>query len=109
VIPWGVWEFRKRTGVEITAQQTAAFLSAADTVKGLIQTKLDQGKLTVAEIVPDNPVVAKLAGEALARIPDAAAGIKSGAVALATIAVSQVDTAPPVPAGAAIGAAVAAG
>lgn len=93
-VPRALAAFEKRTGVQVTAQQTAAFLGAAMTVKGLVENKLNQGKLRISDIEPDNATIKQLADEAIARIPLAAAGINSGAEALATIAASQVNTGP---------------
>lgn len=94
-IPWAIAEYRKRTGIELTAQQIATFQSAAQTVTGLIENKLAQGELTVADIDPDHPVIKKLADDAIARIPGAAAGINSGAPELAAIATARVNPAVP--------------
>lgn len=99
VIPWGVWEFRKRTGLEATDQQRRAMTTAAETVTGLVQTKLDTGELKIADIAPENPTIHRLAAEAIERLPVATAGAEKmiGSDELAIIAASRVNTTPPAP------------
>lgn len=96
-IPWAIAEYRKRTGIELTTQQIATFQSAAQTVTGLVENKLAQGELTVADVHPDNPTIQALAADAIARIPATAAALGSGASELAAIATARVNTSPPAP------------
>lgn len=92
VIPWGIYEYRRRTGVELTAQQRAAIDGALNTAKGIIETKLDQGKLSVQDVQTGGTEVRKQAAEALQRVPDAAKAQEVTTDSAAAIIVGRVDT-----------------
>jgi hypothetical protein len=98
-VPQGIAAFEKRTGIQVSDQQTAAVYAAAQTAKGIIETELDQGALKLEHITPDNPAIADHAKAALAGVSGAAA--KGTTVdAMARMIVGLVDTAghpPPVP------------
>ncbi len=92
VVPWLILAYQKRTGVQVTAQQRAAISASLDTAKGIIETRIDQGKLTVADVRPEHSAIAEAAHDALARVPDAAAAQGISVATAATIIVGRVDT-----------------
>lgn len=94
VIPWAIQAYQRRTGVQITDQQRAAVQSALTTAAGLIQTQLDRGFLTRADIVPDGAAVTAAAIAALDRVPTSAAAVGTTPGTAATIVASRVDTTP---------------
>lgn len=94
IVPFGIWAYQKRTGVQVTDQERAAVQGALTTAAGIIQTQLDQGALKVADITPEHPAIMKAAREALARVPDSAAAQATTPVAAAAVIVARVDTTP---------------
>lgn len=94
IVPFGIWAYQKRTGVQVNDQERAAVQSALTTAAGIVQTQLDQGALKVADITPEHPVIMKAAREALARVPDAAAAQATTPAAAAAVIVARVDTTP---------------
>lgn len=94
VIPWGIYEFRRRTGVTVTDQERSAVYNSLQTGAGIIQTMLDQGKLKAADVTETNPVVLRVAERSLARVPDAAAAQATTAAGGAEIIVGRVNTSP---------------
>lgn len=92
VVPWAIVAYQKRTGVQVTDQQRAAVQAALVTAAGIIQTKMDQRVLSVAEIKPENPIVLAEAGAALATVPISAAAEGTTQAVAARIIVGQVNT-----------------
>ena len=86
--------FEKRTGLIISEQNRTALDRAADTGAGLIETKLHQGILKIADVNPGNPVVQEIAKETLARVPTAAAAENTTPTAMAHVIVGRADTSP---------------
>lgn len=97
VIPWAIMAYQRRTGVQITEQQRQAVYNALDTAKGLLETRIDQGRLAVHEVAHDHPEVIEAAQAALARVPNSAAAQGMTTEAAAAIIVGRMDTARPVP------------
>jgi len=91
-VPKAIAAFMARTGVQMTAQQQATVLGAAQTAAGRIETLLDQRALAVAEVKTDNPTVVQLAQEAVAAVPLAAAALGVTPEGIARIIVGKVDT-----------------
>jgi hypothetical protein len=97
IIPFAIWAYQQRTGVQVTDQQRAAVNATVATAAGIIQTQIDQGLLKVADVHADYPAIQQQAVAALKRVPDSAA---SQGTTLATIAdkiVATVDTSPKPP------------
>lgn len=93
-IPRLIAAFERRTGVMITDQERAALMSAVTTGTGLLQTRLDLKLLRPVDILPGNEVVLKEAKQALARVPDAAAGQGATIDTAAAMIAARVDTTP---------------
>lgn len=94
VVPWAVAEYRRRTGVQFTDQQIEAVRGAVSTGAGIIQTMIDQGHLTVADITPLNEHVRAQAIAALASVPTAATRLNTTTDTAARMIVARVNTAP---------------
>lgn len=92
LVPWAIVAYQKRTGIALTDQQRAAVQGALTTAAGMIETRLDQGTLRIADVRVDHPAVVLAAAEALARVPDAAAAQGVSAVVAAEIVVGKIDT-----------------
>ena len=92
VLPIAYWAYQKRTGVAVTDQERAAISAALDTAKGQIETDIDQGHLTIGEVVADHPAIVQAAQDALARVPAAAAAQNVSLGTAAQIIVGRVDT-----------------
>lgn len=101
-IPRLIAAFERRTGVLVTDQERAALMSAVTTGTGLLQTRLDLKLLRPVDVLPTSPAVLKEAVQALARVPDAAAGQAATIDTTAAMIAARVDTTPrpvvPVPA-----------
>lgn len=93
-VPKAIAAFEARTGIELTAQQQATVMGAATTAAGIIQTKLDQGVLNLADVHAGNPTIITEALAAIARVPDAAAAMNKSAPSMAETIVGLVDTSP---------------
>jgi hypothetical protein len=91
-VPRFITATETRTGIQLTDQQRSAVQGAAWTVKGILETKLDQGVLHVADITVENPKVLEQAQAAIARVSDSARAQGTTAEALAAIAVGLTDT-----------------
>lgn len=93
-VPRIIAVFEQATSIKLTEQQRAAIYAAAETAKGIIQTKLDQGIIQVAHVTTDNAVVMEQARAALTRVPGAAAAQNVTPEQMAAIVVGRVDTTP---------------
>lgn len=93
-VPKAIDAFTKRTGVIVTEQQRATVLGAVQTAAGVLETKLDQGALSVAHINVSNPSVLAQASAAIAAVPQAAAALGMTTDGVARMIVGAVDTAP---------------
>jgi hypothetical protein len=94
VVPWAIVAYQKRTGIALTDQQRAAVQAALTTAAGIIETKIDQGSLSVADLTPAHPAVVAAAWAAIDRVPDSAAAQGLTAQAAAEIVVGKVRTGP---------------
>jgi hypothetical protein len=94
VLGWFAAEYRRRTGNDIDAKQIASAQSAMTTAAGLIQTMLDQKKITVAEVTPGNEKVIAQVKDALLSVSDSAAAQGLTVENAARIVVAKVDTSP---------------
>lgn len=92
VVPWAIVAYQRRTGVQVTDQQRAAVYAALTTAAGIIQTRIDQGHMAVADVTPNNPVVVAEVKAALDRVPESAAAQGTTATSAAQIVVGKVDT-----------------
>jgi hypothetical protein len=97
VVPFAIWAYHARTGVQITDQQRSAVNAALTTAAGIIQTDLDRGTLKAADISTAHPVVVQAAADALARVPDSAAAQGTTLISAAEIIVGRVSTKPATP------------
>lgn len=95
-VPWFLIEYRRRTGINLADQQRASIYHAVDTAAGLVQTELDQGKISVADLKPEHPAVQAEAIAALRSVPDAAEAQNATVEFMARKIVAQVDTSPKV-------------
>lgn len=91
--------FERRTGVQLTDQERAAVLGAAQTQAGIIETELRQGVIRLDQVSPSDPAIMAHAQAAIARVPDSAANQGAGGTALsadamAAIIVGKVNTGP---------------
>jgi hypothetical protein len=89
---WAIAEFQARTKILLTTQQIASVHAAADTLAGRAETLLDQKVMSVADIHVDNPVIARLAQEAIDSVADAAKAQGVTPESMAKIAVGRIDT-----------------
>lgn len=96
-IPWAIFEYQKRTGVQVTEQQRAAVYNALNTAKGMLQTQLDQGRLRISDITPSSTAVVEAAKAALARVPDSAKAQATSVASAAEIIIGRLDTSPKPP------------
>lgn len=97
LVGWGISAFQKRTGIILTDQQKASVKGSAETAAGIIQTKLDQGLMKLADVKTDDAQVRSEAQAAIDRVPDSATALKTTPEAMAAIIVGRVDTTPKVP------------
>lgn len=98
-VPRGIEAFEARTGVQLTDQERAAVLSAAQTEAGIIETRLQQGTLKLADVKTDSDAMLDHANAALARVPDSASTQGAGGSpltpsAMAALIVGRVQTTP---------------
>jgi hypothetical protein len=91
-VPRALNVFEAKTGVQLTEQQQATVLQAAQTARGILETKLDQGIVHIGQIAFTDPAVVEQANAAIARVPDAAARLGKSVHSLAEIIVGLVDT-----------------
>lgn len=99
--PRAISALETRTGIQLTDQERAAVLGAAQTQAGIIETELQQGTLKLAQVTPADPAIIAHAEAAIARVPDSAATQGAGgapltAPAMAAIIVGKVNTGPQV-------------
>lgn len=103
-VPKALAAFQARTGIQLTEQQQKTVMDSALIAKGVIETKLDQGLMTISDIHAGNPAVIAAAQDAVARVPPppaAAAKESPGSVvapptanSMAQMIVGLVDTSP---------------
>lgn len=93
-VPKALAAFQERTGIQLSAQQQATVMAAAQTAAGILQTKLDQGALKIEHIDVGNSAVLEQARAALARVPVAAAAMNKTLPSMAETIVGLVDTTP---------------
>jgi hypothetical protein len=91
-VPKALAAFQARTGIMLTAQQSAAILGFVQTSKGIVETKLDQGALQVAHVNVSNPTILAEAQSILAAAPVAAAGLGMTEAGVPKMIVGAVDT-----------------
>jgi hypothetical protein len=96
-VPLGIAAFQARTGILLTAQQTASVKDAAITAKGIAETMMDQGALRLENIKPTDPAIIKLAQDAIARVPASALAIDKSTSSMAETITGLVDTSPKPP------------
>lgn len=84
--------FQARTGIMLSAQQSAAILGFVQTSAGVIETKLDQGALQIAHVNVGNPTILAEAQSIIAAAPVAAAGLGMTEAGVAKMIVGAVDT-----------------
>jgi hypothetical protein len=93
-VPKGIAAFEKRTGVDLTTQQTAGVMQAAQTGAGILETQLAQGAIKLEHLTPTNPVVVEQAQKAIARVPVYAAAIDKTVPSMAETIVGLVSASP---------------
>jgi len=93
-VPKAIAAFEKRTGIQLSDQQRAAVQDAVATEAGIVETKLQQGTLQLAQVTPTNPAMLEHAQAVLARVPDSANGQGTTAAAIAAMIVGKADTTP---------------
>lgn len=93
-VPKAIAAFEARTGVQITAQQQATIIAAANTEVGILKLKIDQGVLTPGQISPADPAVLAHATSALDRVPDAAAAMGKSVPSMAETIVGMFGNTP---------------
>lgn len=96
-VPRAIAAFEKRTGVAVTDQERAAIQGAITTAAGILQTKLDQGVIKIADITPSSAAVVGEANKALDRVPTSAANQGTTPAVAAAMIVARVDTSPRAP------------
>jgi hypothetical protein len=90
--PRAIAAFETRTGIQLSDQQRAAVLNAAQTQAGIVETMIQQGAIKLADVTPTSPAMIDHAKQALARVPNAAAAQGTTPVAMAAIIVGKADT-----------------
>jgi hypothetical protein len=89
---WAIAEFQARTKILLTTQQIASVHAAADTLAGRAETLLDQKAMSIADIHVDNPVIARLAQEAIDGLGAVATAQGVTPEWMAKTAVGKIDT-----------------
>lgn len=98
-VPRAITAFETRTGIQLTDQQIAQVTAAAQTAAGILQTKLDQGRIGMADVTLSNAAVVLEAQAAVARVPHAAAALDKTVSSMAETIVGLVNTTPKPPPG----------
>jgi hypothetical protein len=91
-VPKAVAAFEARTGIQLTDQQRATVIGAVNTAAGTLETKLDQGVLSVAHINVGNASVQAEAQAAINAVPQAMAALQMTPDSVARMIVGKVDT-----------------
>jgi hypothetical protein len=96
--------FERRTGVQLAAHQlqmtqnaNAVVMQTARTAAGIVQTLINQRRLPIADVDPENQAIKDIAKAAIDRVPENAAIMKKTPESMAQTIVGLVDTAPPPP------------
>jgi hypothetical protein len=92
-VPMGLNAFQKRTGIILTEQQQATIKGFVQTSAGVLETKLDQGALSVAHIDVKSDAVQAEAQSIINAAPIASAGLGMTVDGVAKMIVGSVDTA----------------
>ena len=92
-VPIAIAAFQKRTGIELTDQQRATVLGAVQTAAGTLETKLDQGIMSVSQVHVADAEVRDQAQKAINAVPDAMKALGMTPDSVARIIVGKVDTA----------------
>lgn len=93
-VPRAIAAFETRTGIQLTAQQQATVMGAAQTGAGLLETMLDKGAIALDQVSPTNPAILGLAKDALARVPVEAVAMDKSVASMAATIVGLADTTP---------------
>lgn len=97
-VPQGIAAFEARTGIMLTDQQTAAAQALISTSAGVLETKLDQGLLSVAHININNPAVLAEAQSIMLDAAPVASALGLTVDGVAKSIVAAVDTGSRIPA-----------
>lgn len=92
LVPRFITAFERRTGIQLTDQQIAQVTAAAQTAAGILQTKLDQGRISLADVTVNNATVVAQAQAAIARVPHATAALDTTVPSMAETIIGLVDT-----------------
>ena len=91
-VPKALAAFQARTHIQLTDQQRATVIGAVNTAAGTLETKLDQGVLSVAHINVGNASVQAEAQAAINAVPQAMAALQMTPDSVARMIVGKVDT-----------------
>jgi hypothetical protein len=91
-VPMAIDAFNRRTGIHQTEEQRANLIALVNTAAGQIETKLDQGVMSVAHVHVDNPTVLAAAQNLVALAPVVTANLGVTADGVAAMIVGAVDT-----------------
>lgn len=94
VVPKAVSAFERYVGMKFDDKQLEAIYNSANTAKGILETKIDQGVLKLADLSENHPIVRDETRVAISRVPDAVAHHKVTDDQMAKIIVSRVETGP---------------
>jgi hypothetical protein len=92
-VPKALAAFQAHTGVVLTENQRQTFLGAAKTAAGILETRLDQGLMSIEHINITNNAVVAQAQAVINAVPQAAAALGMTQAATARILIGMVDTA----------------
>ncbi len=92
-IPKALAAFQARTGIQLTDQQRATVLGAVQTAAGVVETKLDQKALSVAQVTVRDPIIRAEALQVIVAVPNAAAALGMTVDGVSRMIVGKVDTA----------------
>lgn len=91
-VPKAIDAVERRTGVQFTEHQRQTILDAVKTAAGLIETKLDQKTMVLAQVHIDDPAVRAEACTVIATVPDAAAALGVTEASVARMIVGAANT-----------------
>lgn len=92
-VPKALAAFQAHTGVVLTENQRQTFLDATKTAAGILETRLDQGLMSIEHINITNAAVAAQAQAVINAVPRAAAALGMTQAATTRILIGMVDTA----------------
>lgn len=84
--------FEKKTNTEWTEQQRQIVLGAVKTAGGIVETAIDQGRMSVLDVHQAGDIVQMQAKTVLAKVPDAAATFNLKPDDVARMIVGSVNT-----------------